>query len=125
MILSKTIPNPHCYTNKTNIMKLEKRKCKPCEGGVPPLTEDEIMEYITVVKGWIVKDNKKIAREFNFVNFKHTMGFVNEVARLAEEEGHHPVMHVSYGSVEVELWTHAVDGLSENDFIMAAKIDRI
>jgi 4a-hydroxytetrahydrobiopterin dehydratase len=110
---------------KTNIMELEKRKCKPCEGGVPPLTEDEIMEYITLVKGWIVKDNIKIAREFNFVNYKHTMSFVNEVARLAEEEGHHPDMQVSYGSVEVELWTHAIDGLSENDFIMAAKIDRI
>ncbi len=106
-------------------MELEKRKCKPCEGGVPPLTEEEILEYITVVGSWIVRDNKKITREFSFVNFKHTMSFVNEIARLAEEEGHHPVMHVSYGSVEIELWTHAIDGLSENDFIMAAKIDRI
>jgi 4a-hydroxytetrahydrobiopterin dehydratase len=106
-------------------MELEKRRCKPCEGGVPPLTEEEIMEYITIVSNWFVRDNKKITREFSFVNFKHTMSFVNEIARLAEEEGHHPVMHVSYGSVEVELWTHAIDGLSENDFIMAAKIDRI
>ena len=106
-------------------MELENRRCKPCEGGVPPLNEDEILEYITVVKEWIVRDNKKISKEFNFVNFKHTMSFVNEIARLAEEEGHHPVMHVSYGSVEIELWTHAVDGLSENDFILAAKIDRI
>jgi len=73
----------------------------------------------------VVRDNKKITREFNFVNFKHTMSFVNEVARIAEEEGHHPVMHVGYGSVEIELWTHAIDGLSENDFIIAAKIDRI
>lgn len=106
-------------------MELEKRKCIPCEGGVPPLGEDEILEFITLVKGWVVRDNKKITREFNFVNFKHTMSFVNEVARIAEEEGHHPVMHVSYGSVEVELWTHAIDGLSENDFIIAAKVDRI
>jgi 4a-hydroxytetrahydrobiopterin dehydratase len=106
-------------------MELEKRRCKPCEGGVPPLTEDEIMEYISVVRGWIVRENKKITKEFNFVNFKHTMTFVNEIARLAEEEGHHPVMHVSYGSVKIELWTHAIDGLSENDFILAAKIDRI
>src|SRR6056297_728025 len=100
-------------------MELEKKKCIPCEGGVPPLTEDEIMEYITLVKGWLVRDSKKIVREFNFVNFKHTMSFVNEIAGLAEEEGHHPVMQVSNGSVEVELWTHAIDGLSENDFIMA------
>jgi 4a-hydroxytetrahydrobiopterin dehydratase len=106
-------------------MELEKRRCKPCEGGVPPLTEDEILEYITVVKGWIVRDNKKITKEFSFVNFKHTMSFVNEVARISEEEGHHPVMHISYGSAEIELWTHAINGLSENDFILAAKIDRI
>lgn len=106
-------------------MELAKKKCLPCEGGVPPLTEEELMEYITVVKGWIIRDNKKITKEFNFVNFKHTMSFVNEVAHIAEEEGHHPVMHIGYGSAEVELWTHAIDGLSENDFILAAKIDKI
>lgn len=106
-------------------MELEKKRCLPCEGGVPPLSEEEILEYITVVKGWIIKDNLKISKLYNFVNFKHTMSFVNEVARIAEHEGHHPVMHVSYGSVEIELWTHAINGLSENDFIVAAKIDRI
>jgi 4a-hydroxytetrahydrobiopterin dehydratase len=107
-------------------MELAGKKCVPCEGGIPPLTEDQVMEYLTVVdKGWTVKENIKIARTFHFVNFKHTMEFVNAVADLAEEEGHHPVMHVSYGSVEIELWTHAIDGLSENDFIVAAKIDRI
>ncbi len=106
-------------------MELEKKKCIPCEGGVPPLTEDEILAYITLVKGWIVRDNKKITKSYSFVNFKHTMAFVNEVARIAEEEGHHPVMHIGYGSAEIELWTHAIDGLSENDFIIAAKIDRL
>lgn len=106
-------------------MELEKRKCVPCEGGIPALKEDEILEYITVVKGWVIRENKKITKELNFVNFKHTMSFVNEVARISEEEGHHPVMHISFGSVEVELWTHAIDGLSENDFILAAKIDKI
>lgn len=106
-------------------MELEKKKCIPCEGGIPPLTEEEILEYITVVKGWIIRDNKKITKAHNFVNFKHTMAFVNEVARIAEEEGHHPLMHIGYGSAEIELWTHAIDGLSENDFILAAKIDRL
>ena len=107
-------------------MELAKRKCVPCEGGIPPLTENEILEYITVInRGWIVSENKKIVRIFNFVNFKHTMEFVNAVAEIAEEEGHHPVLHVSYGSVEIELWTHAINGLSENDFILAAKIDRL
>jgi len=106
-------------------MELEQKRCIPCEGGVPALSEDEIMDYLSVVKGWITKDNQKITRRFNFVNFKHTMSFVNEVARIADEEGHHPVMHVYYGTVEIELWTHAIDGLSENDFILAAKIDKI
>ncbi|MDA3821755.1 MAG: 4a-hydroxytetrahydrobiopterin dehydratase [Bacteroidales bacterium] len=106
-------------------MELEKKKCIPCEGGIPPLTEDEVLEYISVVKGWIIQDNKKIIKKLDFVNFKHTMSFVNEVARISDEEGHHPVMHISYGSAEIELWTHAIDGLSENDFILAAKIDRI
>lgn len=107
-------------------MELAKRKCVPCEGGVPSLSEEEIMDFLTVVnQGWIAKDNKKITRDFAFVNFTHTMNFVNEVARIAEEEGHHPVMHVHYGKVEIELWTHAIDGLSENDFILAAKIDKL
>lgn len=106
-------------------MELVKKKCVPCEGGVPPLTEDQILEYIILVKGWIIEDNKKISKKLNFVNFKHTMSFINEVARISDEEGHHPVMHVSYGEVEIELWTHAIDGLSENDFIVAAKIDAL
>ena len=107
-------------------MELEKRKCVPCEGGIPPLTEDEILEYITVInKGWIVSEDKKITRDFSFVNFKHTMEFVNKVAEIAEEEGHHPVLHIGYGYAAIELWTHAINGLSENDFILAAKIDRL
>lgn len=107
------------------IMELTRKKCIPCEGGIPPLTENEIMEYISVVKGWIIRNNKKISKEYNFVNFKHTIAFVNKVAEIADQEGHHPVMHIEYGKVEIELWTHAIDGLSENDFILAAKIDQI
>lgn len=121
----QTIPPAVCYISKSRNMELEKKKCIPCEGGIPPLTEDEILEYISVVRGWIVRDNKKITKAYQFVNFKHTMAFINEVARIAEEEGHHPVMHIGYGNAEIELWTHAIDGLSENDFILAAKIDRL
>ena len=106
-------------------MELEKKRCIPCEGGVPPLTEDEILDYISVVRGWIVKDDKKIFKHYSFVNFRHTMAFVNAVAQIAEKEGHHPVMHIGYGFAEIELWTHAIDGLSENDFIVAAKIDAL
>jgi 4a-hydroxytetrahydrobiopterin dehydratase len=107
-------------------MNLGEKKCKPCEGGVPPLDQKQISELKAHIKGdWTISDNKKLAKEYAFVNYMHTMDFVNKVAQLAEEEGHHPVMHVYYGRVVIELWTHAIDGLSENDFIMAYKIDKI
>lgn len=110
----------------TGVKDLASKKCVPCEGGTPPLTAEEIRNLEGQISGdWKVVENKKIFREFSFVNFKHTMDFVNRVAEIAEEEGHHPVMHVYYGKVQIELWTHAIDGLSENDFILAAKIDRI
>jgi 4a-hydroxytetrahydrobiopterin dehydratase len=105
-------------------MELKNRKCVPCEGGIPPLTENEVKEYLKLVgPAWHVHGNKKMERKFHFVNFKHTMKFINRVAEIAELEGHHPDMHVHYGECEIELWTHAIDGLSENDFILAAKID--
>ena len=104
---------------------LTEKKCKPCEGGVPPLDEKEIDELKKQISPeWRISDNR-IIREFMFVNYRHTIDFVNKVADLAEEEGHHPVMHVYYGRTVVELWTHAINGLSENDFILAAKIERL
>jgi 4a-hydroxytetrahydrobiopterin dehydratase len=107
-------------------MDLSRKKCKPCEGGVAPLDQKEVAEYLKQIKDdWKVTDKNKISREFLFVNFRHTMDFVNKVADLAEEEGHHPVMHVYFGRVVIELWTHAIDGLSENDFILASKIDKL
>lgn len=107
-------------------MDLTKKKCKPCEGGTPPLSQDEISEYTKhIQEDWKVEENKKISKDYSFVNFKHTMDFVNKVADLAEEEGHHPDMHVYYGKVTIELTTHAIKGLSENDFILASKIDNL
>ena len=107
-------------------MDLSKKKCKPCEGGMAPLDQQEVAVYINHIKDdWEVTDNNKISKEFLFVTYRHTMDFVNKVADLAEEEGHHPVMHVYYGKVIIELWTHAINGLSENDFILASKIDKI
>lgn len=103
-------------------MELTEKKCVPCEGGVPPFNQSQIDEYLRKVDNWIFEDNK-IHKTFSFVNFSHTMNFVNKVAGLAENEGHHPDMYVSYGSCKIILWTHAINGLSENDFILAAKID--
>jgi 4a-hydroxytetrahydrobiopterin dehydratase len=107
-------------------MDLSEKKCKPCEGGTPPLNQDEINDLKQHLKpDWQMSEEMKLVKEYLFVNFKHTMDFVDKVAALAEEEGHHPVMHVYYGRVVIELWTHAINGLSENDFIMAYKIDKI
>ncbi len=107
-------------------MELSKKKCMPCEGGTDKLTREQADKFYSELdKDWQIIDYNKIKRSFHFVNFVHTMEFVNKVADIAEEEGHHPDLHVSYGKCEVELWTHAIEGLSENDFIVAAKIDRI
>ena len=107
-------------------MELSDKKCVPCEGGVPKMKPEEIKEYNARLNTpWEVLEDMKIRRTFKFDNFKETMKFVNQIADLAEEEGHHPAMHVFYGKVEVEFWTHAIMGLSENDFIMAAKIEEL
>jgi 4a-hydroxytetrahydrobiopterin dehydratase len=105
-------------------MELKEKKCVPCEGGVPKLNNEEISGLMKQIhKDWYLIGADKIQREFFFVNFKQTIDFVNKVAEIAESEGHHPVMHVYYGKLMVELWTHAIEGLSENDFILASKID--
>ena len=104
---------------------LSDKKCIPCEGGIPALTKSDMKQKLKQLdSNWLLVDNK-IQRTFNFVNFKHTMNFVNQVADIAEQEGHHPVMLVEYGKCQIYLWTHSINGLSENDFILASKIDKI
>ena len=107
-------------------MKLTEKKCKPCEGGVPKLTAVQIKEYSgNLREPWEVEDELKIRKDFDFKSYSEVIAFVNRVAELAETEGHHPVMHVFFSRVRIELWTHAILGLSENDFILAAKIDEL
>ena len=101
-------------------------KCVPCEGGTPPLAPDKINEYKTQLnQSWQILENKKIRREFIFKDFKESVAFVIKVAALAENEGHHPDIYIFYNKVTLELSTHAISGLSENDFILAVKIDKI
>lgn len=103
---------------------LSSKKCVPCEGGMPPLLREEAERLLSQTLGWKIADDKKILREFSFKNFKEAMIFVNRVADLAEEEGHHPdIMIHGWNKVRLELSTHAIGGLSENDFIVAAKIN--
>lgn len=107
------------------MMYLSQKKCVACEGGIPPLTRAQIAEYQPQVIGWNVADDElSIFREFTFRDFKEALSFVNTVGTIAEEEGHHPDISLfSYKKVLITLSTHAIGGLSENDFILAAKID--
>lgn len=99
-------------------------KCVGCEGGIPALTNDEINTYLPQVRDWVVStDQKSIQKKFTFKNFYKTMAFVNAVAWVANQEGHHPDMAVGYNYCNLTFTTHAVDGLTKNDFICAAKVD--
>lgn len=105
-------------------MSLAEKKCVPCEGGTKPLSHGEAKMYLEQVKGWTLGD-QFIERTFQFQNFKESMKFVNQVADIAEKEGHHPDVYIFYSTVRLELTTHAIKGLSINDFVMATKINQI
>ena len=99
-------------------------KCIPCQGGIPPLNEKEINNFQKLIDAnWVVEENKKIYREFKFSSYMNGIDFTNKVAKLAEEEGHHPYVHINFKTVKVILFTHKIDGLHENDFLMAKKTD--
>lgn len=107
-------------------MDLTKKHCVPCERGDPPLPEEKEDEFIKEVPQWVLLRDQthRIRRQFKFKDFVEAMKFVNKVAVLAEEEDHHPDITIVYSRVNLDLFTHAVGGLSENDFILAAKIDK-
>jgi len=106
--------------------ELTSKTCVPCRGGVPPLTEAEARRLAEAVPAWaLLQNGVRLVRRFEFRDFKAAMEFVNRVADLAEEEGHHPDFEIHWNKVELTLWTHKIGGLHENDFILAAKIDRL
>jgi 4a-hydroxytetrahydrobiopterin dehydratase len=105
------------------MVPLTQKHCVPCRGSTPPLTRAAITPLHAQVPKWEVVDDRRLLRALAFRDFKTALAFVDRVGALAEEEGHHPDLHLSYGEVRVELWTHAIGGLSESDFILAAKID--
>jgi 4a-hydroxytetrahydrobiopterin dehydratase len=109
-------------------MSLEAKTCVPCRGGVPPLKGKELAEIhqqLPDSADWNVVNEHHLTRAFTFPNFKQALDFVNRVGTLAEEQGHHPDILLTWGKAEITLWTHKIDGLTESDFIMAAKIDRL
>ncbi len=107
--------------------ELTHKKCVPCEGGVPKLTPEQAREHLTAVPKWkLVKDGERIRREWVVKDFVTGLDFFQRIGKVAEEEQHHPDLHLEgYRNVAVEIWTHAIGGLSENDFILAAKIDEL
>lgn len=107
-------------------MTLADKRCVPCKGGVPTLSREEIAPYLEQVDDWQLSENaSRIRREFRFPDFNTALTFVNHVGRLAEEMGHHPEICFGWGYARVEIWTHKIGGLHENDFVLAARIDRL
>ena len=108
-------------------MDLTQKKCVPCEGGTPPMSGSEEEKYMKETPDWKLdrQGDHSIGRRFEFENFVGAIEFVNQVAELAEEEGHHPDICINYNKVQMDLSTHAANGLTENDFILASKIDRL
>src|SRR5262245_39156875 len=111
----------------TSASELRSKKCQPCEGGVPALSAGQVQEHLAAVPGWkLMPDGKHIRREWRVKDFPTGLDFFNRIGQLAEAEDHHPDLHLTgYRQAAVELSTHAVNGLTENDFILAAKIDTL
>jgi 4a-hydroxytetrahydrobiopterin dehydratase len=107
-------------------MTLTQKTCVPCQGGIPPLSAEEAQGYMDQVSGWELSANSdRIERRFSFGDFATAMAFVQKVGDLAEQEGHHPDICVGWGYANIILYTHKIDGLHENDFIMAAKVNAL
>lgn len=109
--------------------ELASKKCVPCEGNIPPFDKSEIHNYLKKVDGWDVKSNEDnsfyLVKEFNFKDFKQSQNFINKIGDIAEQENHHPDLSFGWGYCKVKISTHAIKGLAESDFILAAKIDEI
>ncbi|HKT87516.1 MAG TPA: 4a-hydroxytetrahydrobiopterin dehydratase [Candidatus Sulfotelmatobacter sp.] len=105
--------------------QLADKPCVPCRGGVPPLKGGDLEKLRRSVPDWTVANEHHLHREFRFPDFKQALDFVNGIGALAEEQGHHPDILLAWGKAAITLWTHSINGLTESDFIMAAKIDRL
>ncbi len=104
---------------------LAAKSCEPCRGGVRPLTAKQVEPLLAQLEGWRPVDGHHLTKTWTFGDFAAALAFVNRVGELAEQEGHHPDVYLSWGKVRIELFTHKIDGLSESDFVLAAKCDRL
>ena len=112
-------------TTQSEVGGLIQRNCVPCRGGIPPLKGEAIQGLLQEVSAWEAVQEHHLVKSFRFKNFKTALDFVNEVGELSEREWHHPDLALAWGRVDVKVYTHKIDGLSDNDFILAAKIDRL
>jgi len=110
-------------TAETAMSELAKKDCVPCRGGVPPLDARQSAELLKQLDGWTIEKGFYLTKEFKFPDFAKALAFVNRVGAMAEKQGHHPDIHLAWGMVRVEIWTHKINGLTESDFIFAAKTD--
>ncbi len=104
---------------------LSAKTCVPCRGGVPALKGQPIAELLHQLSGWTVVDEHHLDKTYTFPDFQQALAFVNRVGDLAEQQGHHPDIYLAWGKVGIQVWTHKIDGLTESDFILAAKIDEL
>ena len=106
-------------------MSLADQACIPCRGGVPPLARERVRELLTELGGgWTLSESGHLLRRYEFADFAQALDFANRVGAIAEREGHHPDLHVGWGRCDVEIWTHKIDGLTDSDFYLAAKVQR-
>jgi 4a-hydroxytetrahydrobiopterin dehydratase len=112
-------------TEEQVMSDLANKTCVPCRGGVPPLAGEELAKLAREVPKWKVVDGHHITRNFTFPDFAQALAFVNKVGAVAEEQGHHPDIFLTWGKADITTWTHKINGLTESDFILAAKIDRL
>ena len=105
-------------------VELAQKDCVPCRGGVPPLDEEKADELLGQLDEWLIEQAYHLTRTYRFPDFAGALDFVNRVGAIAEQQNHHPDMHLAWGRVKVEVWTHKIKGLTESDFIFAAKVDR-
>ncbi len=104
--------------------ELANKSCVPCRGGIPPLAGAELDQLASKLPEWNVVDGHHLARDYGFKDFVEALGFVNEVGKIAEAEGHHPDIWFTWGKARIEIYTHKIDGLTESDFVLAAKIEQ-
>lgn len=105
--------------------ELSERQCVPCRGGVPPLKGAEIQDFSGQLEGWQVINEHHLQKTYRFKDFRESLQFVNRIGELAEAQGHHPDICFGWGKADVTIWTHKIDGLTESDFVLAAKIDKL